>query len=49
MMITDTANFRNANYHCANGPDSVDRLDPVFATRVVAGTVAAVRAMLQTP
>ncbi len=49
MMLTDTANFRNANYHCTNGPDTVDRLDPVFATRVVAGAVAAVEKMLQSP
>ncbi len=49
MMITDTANFRNTHYHCAQGPDSVERLDPVFASKVVAGTVAAVRELLRVP
>jgi hypothetical protein len=40
MMITDTANFRNLNYHCANGEDSVDSLSTEFASGVVAITVA---------
>jgi hypothetical protein len=41
MMITDTSEFRNTHYHCAVGEDSVDRLDHLFATRVVQATVAA--------
>jgi len=47
MMITDTANFRNPYYHCAAGPDSVDTLDPVFATKVVSATVGAAAEMLE--
>ena len=45
-MITDTANFRNLNYHCAAGPDSVERLDQARATKVVQATVGAVAEML---
>jgi Zn-dependent M28 family amino/carboxypeptidase len=41
MMITDTANFRNSAYHCDDGEDSVERLDPTFATLVVRATTAA--------
>lgn len=41
MMITDTANFRNKNYHCTDGPDSVDRLDHDFATKVIQATSGA--------
>jgi len=36
MMITDTANFRNPNYHCAAGPDAVTDLDFDFAAKNVA-------------
>ncbi len=41
MMITDTANFRNEAYHCGKSEDSVERLDPAFATLVVRATTAA--------
>lgn len=34
MMLTDSANFRNPGYHCLQGPDTVDSLDHVFATRI---------------
>ena len=44
IMITDTANFRNAAYHCVGGEDTVDRLDSAFATQVVAATVASAAA-----
>lgn len=42
MMLTDTANYRNKNYHCMAGPDTVERLNPTFATRVIEATAAAV-------
>jgi len=42
LMITDTSEYRNRNYHCAEGPDSVSRLDLAFETRVVRATVFAV-------
>jgi hypothetical protein len=41
MMITDTAEYRNENYHCKAGPDSAERLDPAFLAAVVRGTTAA--------
>ena len=41
MMITDTANFRNEAYHCADGDDTPDRLDHAFATAVLRATTAA--------
>ena len=46
MMITDTANFRNANYHCKGGPDTVDTLDHDFAANVIRATVAAAASTL---
>jgi len=41
MMITDTANFRNPYYHCAEGPDVVSTLDHDFAVQVIQATLAA--------
>lgn len=38
MMITDTANFRNPNYHCAAAPDQVSDIDFDFAAKTVAIT-----------
>jgi Zn-dependent M28 family amino/carboxypeptidase len=35
MMITDTANFRNPNYHCVNGSDKVESLDAKFAIKII--------------
>lgn len=35
MMITDTANFRNENYHCLNGEDNIESLDIDFALKTV--------------
>jgi Zn-dependent M28 family amino/carboxypeptidase len=49
MMITDTANFRNAGYHCYDAPDDLDRLDVDFAARVTAATVAAAAEALGVP
>ena len=43
VMLTDTANFRNPNYH--KPTDTVETLDPVRFTRVVAGVVGAVEAV----
>ena len=48
MMITDSSNFRNPNYHCLNGTnDSVETLDHAFATKVIKATVASVEEMLR--
>ncbi|PRP98795.1 Aminopeptidase S [Enhygromyxa salina] len=41
VMLTDTSNFRYANYHCQTGEDAVELLDHDFATSVLATTVAA--------
>ena len=46
VMLTDSANFRNQNYHCIGGPDSVDRLDTDFSTGVIKATVGAVATVL---
>jgi hypothetical protein len=46
IMITDTANFRNRNYHCMAGPDSVDRLDQDFTRKVLQATVGAADQLL---
>lgn len=35
MMITDTANFRNPNYHCINGADNSKSLDINFAIKTI--------------
>lgn len=47
MMITDTADFRNPNYHCNGGNDSVDTLDLGFAGNVVRATAAAAAALAE--
>ena len=39
VMITDTANYRNLNYHCGEGPDSVERLTPEFTEGILKATV----------
>jgi len=41
LMITDTSEFRNPNYHCTEGVDSIDTLDTDFLRNVVALTVGA--------
>ena len=41
MMITDTANLRYGNYHCADGPDDMSLLDHAFSRDVIAATVSA--------
>jgi Zn-dependent M28 family amino/carboxypeptidase len=46
MLLTDTAEFRNPNYHCENSQDSIDTLDHDFAMSVLRVTIgAAVRAL----
>lgn len=40
LMITDTANFRNARYHCGADSDAVDSLDHGVAAAVIEATVA---------
>jgi Zn-dependent M28 family amino/carboxypeptidase len=42
MMLTDTANFRNPRYHCADGADSVASIDAAFAAKVVETAAATV-------
>ena len=47
IMITDTSEFRYDAYHCRNGKkDTVDKLDHLFATKVVKMTVGAATEML---
>jgi hypothetical protein len=41
IMLTDTSNFRNPNYHCEAGPDTIETLDQASAVKVVAATTAA--------
>jgi hypothetical protein len=49
MLLTDTAEFRNPNYHCENGQDSLDTLDHDFAVSVVRVTTGAAVRALATP
>lgn len=46
VMVTDTADFRYPGYHCADGSDSVARLDLEFAVDVTRATAAATAARL---
>lgn len=48
LQLTDTAEFRYANYHCTSGPDEIANLDPVFASGVVAAAVGGAAEMLIT-
>jgi Zn-dependent M28 family amino/carboxypeptidase len=41
VFLTDTANFRNANYHCFGGPDVVGDIDVAFATAITSATLEA--------
>jgi hypothetical protein len=41
VMVTDTANFRNPNYH--RETDTIDTLDFDMSARVVAGIYGALR------
>lgn len=44
ILITDTANFRNPNYHCGEGPDAPASLDYDFLARVALTTIDVVGA-----
>jgi Zn-dependent M28 family amino/carboxypeptidase len=46
LQLTDTADYRNAHYHCGTGPDVVGDIDFAFATQVVQATVGAAVATL---
>lgn len=41
MMLGDTGNFRNPNYHCSRGHDDIAELDLDFALKSVQATVQA--------
>lgn len=47
VQITDTAEFRNPHYHCADGPDTVESLDFEFMSLVVKATVGAAVSSLE--
>jgi hypothetical protein len=49
MMITDTSNFRYAQYHCVDGEDVTANLDDEFSAQVVSATVGAVAELLGLP
>ena len=49
IMITDTSEFRYPQYHCRNGDDVVENLDPVFSTKVIQITVGAAAKALGLP
>lgn len=42
VMITDTADFRSAGYHCRGGADAITGLDPGFMRDVVAASAYAI-------
>jgi hypothetical protein len=46
IMVTDTADYRNPNYHCGAGPDLVADLDHDRAARVIGAVVGSVREQL---
>lgn len=46
VQITDTAEFRNSNYHCNAGPDTLADIDIGFATQVTQATVGALESVL---
>lgn len=41
VFLTDSANFRNAHYHCEGGPDTIADLDQDFAVAVARATAGA--------
>lgn len=48
MMITDTSEFRYANYHCGTGEDEVEFLNHDFSYKVIAASVGAIAQSLET-
>jgi len=49
VMVTDSANFRNPNYHCLGGMDLPGTLDMDFVTQVTQATLGAAIDALDTP
>src|SRR5204863_3941700 len=49
LQITDSANFRNPNYHCGAGPDVVEKVDLPFLGATARATAAAIAATLDAP
>lgn len=47
MMLTDTANFRNPNYHCYEGVDEPATLSTRMSGRVLRATIATVAEALE--
>ncbi len=47
IMVTDTSEFRNPNYHCAWAPDAVDDIDIAFASKVVQAVVGSAAEQLE--
>jgi hypothetical protein len=47
VMITDTAEFRYPDYHCAWAPDALANVDMAFAANVVRATVGAAADQLE--
>ena len=47
MMIGDTINYRNFNYHCKNGKvDDISRLDTAFARDTIKAAIATAACVL---
>lgn len=49
VLVTDTANFRNPNYHCGEGPDDPSTLDYDFLNRVATVVIRATETQLMAP
>ena len=49
VLVTDTANFRNPNYHCGEGPDDPETLDYDFLNRVATVVIRATETQLMAP
>ncbi len=47
MMISDSAELRNANYHCRGGEDNPETLDYEFAASIVDATVHSAKTLLK--
>ena len=47
VMVTDTANFRYPAYHCREGPDVVENIDPEFHARSVETLLFATEQLLK--
>ncbi len=48
IMLTDTAEYRNAHYHCTSGPDATSDLDHGFTAQIVGATIGTIATMLGT-